>query len=616
MVRVCLQCGDKGFSSALNECVKCQKYFIHRYCLDKLPEKLDEFVHWVCDICEVDLSKELPSMKFNPVQDEERVHTGFKDVDGQLTVVEGERRRPRLRPKKKSVALLGQEDDERLESRPSSLLEDVELAMSSPLLTGLEKKEGSCSATKVKDHRFQLVDASTDLELTEKSNGLDTSSKDIEGEEMVVASKGRKRKILQLRVSPSEQVQDTVLATSSLSTDLKEKEACCSIAEVEDHRLQTGDTDRKLELTERSNIEHELSSLHDELTSNSPLSAECKEHVGFCSVAEVDHRFHLVEESTELELAEKSNSAREGRNNTTLKGLEGQKMVITSEERKRRGPQHGHTEQDQHAASATNTPLSTELEMNETSCPAAKVDDHELSSLEKLKKERMEVKFSSANLPQKGAGECLEGSQLASGHLENNLTVDNREQAVPRIEPIWRGNFVILNKDYQEFDDGLVAHLSSKACEKVYEEAILLPSALELEMLAKMDCWPKSFQKSQPSDDNIALYFFPLDKRSEGLFDCLVEEMMDQELAMKAIVKNAELLIFASNELPLSYWRFQGKYYLWGVFRGQQAPASKAEGIHEGIEEGTKTLAGAKSNDAGSPFGPLSNNGNFGSGKF
>lgn len=594
MVRVCLQCGNKGFSDALNECVKCQKYFIHSYCLDKLPEKLDEFVHWVCDICEIDLSKELPSVELNPVQFEGRDQTGFKNVDVQLTVNEGERRRPGLRPKKKSVSHLGQEDNGRLESSPSSLLEEAELDFSSPPLTGLEKKGGSCSATKVKDHRLLLVDASTDQELTEKSDGLATSSKDIEGKDMVVASKGSERKILQHRVSPSEQVQDTVLATSSLSTELKKKDASCLVAKVEDHRVQPGDTNRKLELRERSNVEHELSSLHVGLTSNSPLSAEFKNNVGSCSAAKVDHRFHLIEESTELELEEKSNGAHEERNNTSSKDFEGQQMVVSSKERKRRRLQHGHTEQDQHAASATNSPLSTELEKEEASCPAAKVEDHELSLLEKLKKRRMEVNFSSANLPQKGAKECLGTSQLASGHLENNLAVDNCEHAVPRIEPIWRGDFVILNKEYEGFDDGLVAHLSSKACEKVHEAAMLLPSALELEMLAKMDCWPKSFQKSQPSDDNIGLYFFPLDKRSEGLFDYLVEEMMDQELALKAIFKNAELLIFASNELPLSHWRFQGKYYLWGVFRGQQAPASKAEGLHEDNKEEAEKLAGSQ----------------------
>ncbi|EYU23826.1 hypothetical protein MIMGU_mgv1a009890mg [Erythranthe guttata] len=47
---------------------------------------------------------------------------------------------------------------------------------------------------------------------------------------------------------------------------------------------------------------------------------------------------------------------------------------------------------------------------------------------------------------------------------------------------------------------------------------------------------------------------------------------------MRAIVQNAELLIFASTELPMLYWRFQGKYYLWGVFRAKQnrAPSSQS----------------------------------------
>ncbi|KAL3513832.1 hypothetical protein ACH5RR_026549 [Cinchona calisaya] len=115
------------------------------------------------------------------------------------------------------------------------------------------------------------------------------------------------------------------------------------------------------------------------------------------------------------------------------------------------------------------------------------------------------------------------------------------------------GDFIIQTKDLEGFDDELVAHLSSKACGKGYEEAMLLPSSLDLEMLEKLDCWPKNFQKSKPSDGDIALYFV-LAYRSEGLFDHLVEEMIDQGLALKAIMKNAELLIFPSNELPLNHW--------------------------------------------------------------
>lgn len=42
--------------------------------------------------------------------------------------------------------------------------------------------------------------------------------------------------------------------------------------------------------------------------------------------------------------------------------------------------------------------------------------------------------------------------------------------------------------------------------------------------------------------------------RYEWVFDCLVDDMIEQELAMRASVKNAELLLFPSAELPIHYW--------------------------------------------------------------
>ncbi|CAH9101704.1 unnamed protein product [Cuscuta europaea] len=137
----------------------------------------------------------------------------------------------------------------------------------------------------------------------------------------------------------------------------------------------------------------------------------------------------------------------------------------------------------------------------------------------------------------------------------------------PVSEIIWEGCFKICNKDYEIFD-GLVAHLSVKASEKVYKEATLFPPMLKLEMLPKAAVWPNSFRTSGPTDQNIALYFFPANAKCEWSFDYLVEILMQEELAMKTTLTNAELLVFTSQELPLQYWRFQGKYYLWGVFRG------------------------------------------------
>ncbi|XP_055823837.1 uncharacterized protein LOC129892293 [Solanum dulcamara] len=160
-------------------------------------------------------------------------------------------------------------------------------------------------------------------------------------------------------------------------------------------------------------------------------------------------------------------------------------------------------------------------------------------------------------------------SQFSKGEQPNEPKHAVQERALPIVDFIWRGSFNIRNTEYETFD-GLLAHLSVKACQKVYEEASLFPALLQLEMLPKSDVWPKSFTISEPTDDNIALYFFPSDTRCEKEFDQLVEQMIGEELALRAIVTNAELLVFTSTELPLLYWRFQGKYYLWGVFKAKR----------------------------------------------
>ncbi|KAL3819214.1 hypothetical protein ACJIZ3_005119 [Penstemon smallii] len=142
--------------------------------------------------------------------------------------------------------------------------------------------------------------------------------------------------------------------------------------------------------------------------------------------------------------------------------------------------------------------------------------------------------------------------------------------AMPLIRSLWTGNFLILhNKSIYKSVDGISAFMSSKACEKVHKEAVLFKQELKFELFPKSVLWPKKFGNSEPSDDNIALYFFPslLQKQNEGIYDCLVFEMIRDDLAMMASVENAELLVFTSMDLAPRFKRFQGQLFLWGVLR-------------------------------------------------
>ncbi|KAL4572033.1 hypothetical protein LXL04_018801 [Taraxacum kok-saghyz] len=147
--------------------------------------------------------------------------------------------------------------------------------------------------------------------------------------------------------------------------------------------------------------------------------------------------------------------------------------------------------------------------------------------------------------------------------FENIKQDDFYVHAQPIIDPVWRGSLSVGDDIFE----GLVGHLSNKACGKVSEEANIMPSLLHLQMHPETPLWPKN---TLPSDDDIALYFFPGDPVNERAFEGLVVDMMDGGLAMRATVKNADLLVFTSAALPPLFRRFQGKYYLWGVFRAKR----------------------------------------------
>lgn len=48
--------------------------------------------------------------------------------------------------------------------------------------------------------------------------------------------------------------------------------------------------------------------------------------------------------------------------------------------------------------------------------------------------------------------------------------------------------------------------------------------------------------------------------RNEKAFDSLVNDMISQDLAMRTVVENAELLIYSSTILPMEYWS-EAKYF-------------------------------------------------------
>ncbi|XBI39213.1 hypothetical protein VPH35_124042 [Triticum aestivum] len=146
------------------------------------------------------------------------------------------------------------------------------------------------------------------------------------------------------------------------------------------------------------------------------------------------------------------------------------------------------------------------------------------------------------------------GSEPSKPHHYCSLPID---------EPIWSGSIKIGSGKFVS----LAAHLSTKYCEKVWNLSRSLEPVVEVTKLSRLEAWPKSFEASRPTDDNIALYLLPTEMRQDADLDQLVKEVVENDMILRAIVGEAEMLILPSILLPEQHQTFQGKPYLWAVFK-------------------------------------------------
>ncbi|PAN11529.1 hypothetical protein PAHAL_2G171900 [Panicum hallii] len=147
----------------------------------------------------------------------------------------------------------------------------------------------------------------------------------------------------------------------------------------------------------------------------------------------------------------------------------------------------------------------------------------------------------------------------------------------PIDKPVWSGLLNIGNKVYVP----LSGHLSTKSCEKVNNLSKSLSRMVEVAKLPRSKVWPKRWEASRPIDVHIGLYFFPYKMRPDKSHDKLLKEVVENDLALRAIIDDAEMLLFPSNLLPKRYQAFQMKHYLWGVFRPREVAGKQVAALHQ-----------------------------------
>ncbi|KAJ0025804.1 hypothetical protein Pint_07963 [Pistacia integerrima] len=155
--------------------------------------------------------------------------------------------------------------------------------------------------------------------------------------------------------------------------------------------------------------------------------------------------------------------------------------------------------------------------------------------------------------PNEEAESAKNETSLVVTSVPSNINHSIYVPAQPIFQPIWNGSLYLSNEKYGTVG-GLAAHLSTMASSRVFEEAKRFPELLCLELLPRSAVWPNNFIKRGPSDDNIALYWFPNNDWDGKVYNSLVDDMVSHNLAMRAVLENAELLVFTSNVLPFQFW--------------------------------------------------------------
>uniref|UniRef100_A0ACD5TPN8 Uncharacterized protein n=1 Tax=Avena sativa TaxID=4498 RepID=A0ACD5TPN8_AVESA len=165
-----------------------------------------------------------------------------------------------------------------------------------------------------------------------------------------------------------------------------------------------------------------------------------------------------------------------------------------------------------------------------------------------------------------GDDQNIVGVEGGANMLTTQTAIMEQYGSLPVDEPSWSGMLKIGSKGLVSLE----AHLLAKSCEKVWECSRYLENVVQVTKLSRLEAEPKSFKVSKPTEDNIGLYFFPQGMRPNEEFDKLVQEVMVNDLILRAYVNEAEMLILPSILLPERHQTFQGKHYLWGLFKRRE----------------------------------------------
>jgi len=121
--------------------------------------------------------------------------------------------------------------------------------------------------------------------------------------------------------------------------------------------------------------------------------------------------------------------------------------------------------------------------------------------------------------------------------LSINSSVEYTRRPPPAI--CWTGSFHVLVAGENLYLGEFKAQFPSKVSSKVYDIAKMIPNNLQLQLLPRMDDWPKSFEIVNPVYEDIGLFFFP--NEPDGYISvCFHTKILSHRYVLKHILLSQE----------------------------------------------------------------------------
>lgn len=165
----------------------------------------------------------------------------------------------------------------------------------------------------------------------------------------------------------------------------------------------------------------------------------------------------------------------------------------------------------------------------------------------------------------------------------------------PASQVLWAGHIELLHADNKMFEIFL-AHSAAKVSRKAYKIAAQMGGVLQFKIHPRRAFWPKIFQSDCPDARDVALYFYPeRSGRSIEKYRELLKLLEQQDLMLRSVMEQVELLVFSSKLLHSEYQILDGCIYMWGVFRkfGSNEVSCSAEALPTPHLEPAQAIANA-----------------------